>query len=189
VARYTVALDACALVPIVLADTLLRIAERGLYRPLWSERILAEAKGAIFVIHPGIDSVTVARRFEDMDGSFDDAMVTGWDDLEETISLPDPDDRHVVALAIRGGAQTIVTSNLADFPPGALAAFDLEAVHPDDFLLDQLDLSPVIVQDVVREQAAHAKAPPLTVQDLILRLDRAGVPKFAGELGRLFAAT
>jgi hypothetical protein len=102
--------------------------------------------------------------------------------------LPDPDDCHVVAAAIRGGAQAIVTSNLADFPSDSIGAFDLEAVHPDDFLLDQLDLSPVIVQDVVREQVAHAKAPPLTVQDLILRLDRAGVPKFADELGRLFAA-
>ena len=187
-ARYTVALDACALVPIVLADTLLRVAERGLYRPLWSERILAEAQGAILGIHPDIDAATVARRFNDMEVAFDDAMVMGWEDLEETISLPDPDDRHVVAAAIRGGAQAIVTSNLADFPSDALAAFDLEAVHPDDFLLDQLDLSPVVVQDVAREQAAHSNAPPLTVQDLILRLDRAGVPKFADELGRLFAA-
>jgi hypothetical protein len=185
VARYTVALDACALVPIVLADTLLRLAERGLYRPLWSERILAEAQGAILAIHPGIDAGTVTRRFNDMEAAFDD---TGWQDLEGTISLPDPDDRHVVAAAIRGGAQAIVTSNLADFPPDALAAFDLEAVHPDDFLLDQLDLSPVMIQDVVRDQAEHSKAPPLTVQDLILRLDRAGVPKFADEFGRLFAA-
>jgi len=188
VARYTVALDACALVPIVLADTLLRVAERGLYRPLWSGRILAEAQGAILAIHPDIDVATVARRFTDMEMAFDDAMVTGWQDLEETISLPDPDDRHVVAVAIRGGAQAIVTSNLADFPSDTLAALDLEAVHPDDFLLDQLDLSPVIVQDVIREQAKHSKAPPLTALDLILRLERSGAPQFADELGRLFAA-
>ena len=187
-ARYTVALDACALVPIVLADTLLRVAERGLYRPLWSERILAEAQGAILGIHPDIEAATVARRFNDMEAAFDDAMVMGWEDLEETISLPDPDDRHVVAAAIRGGAQAIVTSNVADFPSDALAAFDLEAVHPDDFLLDQLDLSPVVVQNVVREQAEHSKAPYLTALDLILRLERSGVPQFADELGRLFAA-
>ena len=188
-ARYTVALDACALVPIVLADTLLRVAERGLYRPLWSERILAEAQGAILAIHPDIDAAMVARRFTDMGDAFDDAKVMGWEDLVETISLPDPDDRHVVAVAIRGGARAIVTGNLVDFPSDALAAFDLEAVHPDDFLLDQLDLSPVTVQDVVREQAVHAKAPPLTLGDIIKRLERAGVPKFADELGRLLAAS
>ncbi|HEY5251393.1 MAG TPA: hypothetical protein VIJ09_07020 [Acidimicrobiales bacterium] len=123
-----------------------------------------------------------------MEVAFDHAMVTGWEDLEETISLPDPDDRQVVAVAIRGGGQAIVTSNLADFPSDALAAFDLESGHPDDFLLDQLDLSPVIVQDVIGEQAEHAKAPPLTTLDLILRLERSGVPQFADELGRLFAS-
>jgi hypothetical protein len=81
-----------------------------------------------------------------------------------------------------------VTSNLTDFPPDSLVAFDLEKVDSDDFLLEQLDLGPVVVQDVVREQAARAKAPPPTVPDLILRLDRAGVPKFADELGLLFAS-
>jgi excisionase family DNA binding protein len=68
---------------------------------------------------------------------------------------------YLVAAAIREGAQAIVTSNLGDFPSDALVAFDLEAVHPDDFLPDQLDLSPVVVQDVVREQSEHSKAPPL----------------------------
>jgi hypothetical protein len=60
--RYTAVLDACALVPIALADTLLRIAEKGLYRPLWSDRILTEAQEAIEEIHPGID---VTKRFAD----------------------------------------------------------------------------------------------------------------------------
>jgi hypothetical protein len=64
--RYAAVLDACVLVPVVLADTLLRVAEKGLYRPVWSERILAEAREAIEEIHPGID---VHKRFADMDGS------------------------------------------------------------------------------------------------------------------------
>jgi hypothetical protein len=54
--RYTAVLDACVLVPIALADTLLRVAEKGLYRPLWSDRILAEAQAATEEIHPGIDA-------------------------------------------------------------------------------------------------------------------------------------
>jgi hypothetical protein len=72
--RYTVVLDACVLVPIALADTLLRIAEKGLYRPLWSDRILTEAQEAIEEIHPGID---VAKRFTTMREAFEDALVTG----------------------------------------------------------------------------------------------------------------
>src|SRR5215471_17815630 len=123
--RYTVVLDACVLVPIALADTLLRIAEKGLYRPLWSDRILAETREAIEEIHPGID---VHKRFADMNETFEDALVTGWEGLEAGISLPDEDDRHVVAAGIRGGAQAIVTANVTDFPATALGPHGLEVV-------------------------------------------------------------
>lgn len=173
VPRYAAVLDACVLVPVVLADTLLRIAEKGLYRPLWSERILTEAREAIEEIHPGTD---VHKRFADKDAAFDDALVTGWAGLAAGIALPDQDDRHVVAAAIRGGAQAIVTANTNDFPVAALDQFGLEAVHPDAFLLDQLDLSPPTMLQVIREQAAATRRHPLTRQDLTLLLSRAGVP-------------
>ena len=137
--RYTAVLDACVLVPIALGDTLLRVAEKGLYRPLWSSRILIEAQQATEEIHPGID---VGKRFTSMREAFGDVLVTGWEELEPGIRLPDGNDRHVVAAAVRGGANAIITANLADFPATALRPFGLEAVHPDDFLLDQLDLSP-----------------------------------------------
>src|ERR1700722_14351191 len=96
--RYTAVLDACVLVPIALADTLLRVAEKGLYRPLRSGRILAEAQAATEEIHPGIDA---AKRFTQMREAFDDALVAGWEELESGLSLPDQDDRHVLAAAIR----------------------------------------------------------------------------------------
>jgi hypothetical protein len=70
--RYTAVLDACVLVPIALADTLLRVAEKGLYRPLWSDRILAEAQAATEEIHPGMDA---GKRFAQMREAFDDALV------------------------------------------------------------------------------------------------------------------
>jgi len=137
--RYTAVLDACVLVPIALADTLLRVAEKGLYRPLWSDRILAEAQAATEEIHPGMDA---GKRFAQMRAAFNDALVTGWEELEPGIRLPDQDDRHVLAAAIRGSAQGIITANTKDFPAAALEPLGLEAVRPDDFLLDQLDLSP-----------------------------------------------
>jgi hypothetical protein len=126
--RYTAVLDACALVPIASADTLLRVAKKGLYRPLWSERILTETQEAIEEMRPGID---VGKRFASMREAFGDAMVTGWEELEPGIRLPDADDRHVVAAAVRGGADAIITANLADFPSSTLSPFGLEAVHPD----------------------------------------------------------
>lgn len=182
--RYTVVLDACVLVPIALADTLLRVAEKGLYRPLWSGRILTEAQAAIEEIHPGID---VAQRFTSMQEAFEDALVTGWEALEPVICLPDDDDRHVVAAAIRGGADAIVTANLADFPAATLAPLGLEALHPDGFLLDQVDLSPPTIVQVIREQATHTKNPPLSPQDLANLLGRAGVPGFADKILRLMS--
>ena len=177
-------LDACVLVPIALADTLLRIAEKGLYRPLWSDRILGETEAAIEEIHPGID---VQKCFTDMREAFEDALVTGWEGLEAGISLPDRDDRHVVAAAIRASAQAIVTFNVKDFPETTLSTLDMEAVRPDDFLLDQLDLSPPTILQVIREQAAHTRQPRLTPQDLAEVLSRAGVPNFADEIRRLMS--
>lgn len=184
-ARYTVLLDACVLVPIALADTLLRIAERELYRPLWSDRILGEAADAVAEIHPAVSPGAVAKRFTAMSEAFEDASVTGWESLESSVDLPDPDDRHVVAAAIRGGADAIVTANLRDFPLDELARLGLVAIDPDTFLLDQLDLAPRLVLDVLQEQAAHTRNPSLTPVDLLARLDRCGVPAFADEVRRL----
>ncbi|WP_415505180.1 PIN domain-containing protein, partial [Actinomyces slackii] len=98
--RFSAMLDACVLVPVTLADTLLRLAEDGLYRPLWSTRIIAETVHAIEQVHPQLPIDAIQRRAAAMDAAFSDASVTGWEALEPAISLPDPDDRHVVAAAI-----------------------------------------------------------------------------------------
>lgn len=183
-ARFTVLLDACVLVPVVLADTLLRIAERELYAPRWSARIVDEAIDAVLEIHSSVDPGRIRKRFADMDATFSDASVAGWERLLASVELPDPDDRHVVAAAIRGGAQVIVTRNTGDFPTEYLERFDLEVVTPDAFLLDNLDLAPRIVLDVISEQAAHTANPKLEVVDLVGRLALAGVPEFADEIRR-----
>ena len=73
--------------------------------------------------------------------AFADAMVTGWEAVEPRIRLPDENDRHVVAAAVRSEADGIITGNVTDFPAAAISPFGLEAIHPDDFLLDQLELS------------------------------------------------
>jgi hypothetical protein len=157
--RYTAVLDACVLVPIALADTLLRLAEKGLYRPLWTDRILSAAQTAIEEVHPGIDA---GKRFAGMREAFNDSLITGWEDLEGGFSLPDEDDRHVVAAAIKGGAHAIITANPGRHPHCHPRPVRARGIHPDDFLLDQLDLSPPTILQVIREQASHTRRPPLT---------------------------
>jgi hypothetical protein len=90
-----------------------------------------------------------------MDKAAPDALVRGYEHLIPGLALPDPNDRHVLAAAIRAGASVIVTCNLPDFPPHVLGEFDIEAQHPDDFIVHLLDLAPGLV---VRQRKFIARA-------------------------------
>ena len=155
---YAALLDANVLVPTALCDTLLRLAGADFYRPLWSERILSEVEGAILGFRPDLDPERVHRRVLLMAATFEDASVEGWEQVSAGLDLPDPDDRHVLAAAISGGAQAIVTANLEDFPDDQLRGHGIEARHPDDFLLDQLDLFPGRTLDVARAASRRSCA-------------------------------
>ncbi len=176
---YSALLDACVLVPNALCDTLLRLAERGFYRPLWSQRILDETAIAIERVHPDIEPTRIQRRIAAMVDTFEDATVTGWEPICAGLDLPDPDDRHVLAAAIAGGAQALVTFNLKDFPNDRLGQAGIEATHPDEFLLDQLDLHPGLALQVLTRQAADMTRPAADLPGLLNRLQRCGVPRFA----------
>jgi hypothetical protein len=106
-----------------------------------------------------------------------DAKVTGYESLVPALELPDPDDRHVLAAAIRAGAQMIVTSNLKDFPPECLSPFAIEAKGPDDFLVDQYHLDPVVMNMHVAMITADwaAKRPDSTPGDVYEHLEAAGI--------------
>lgn len=179
VARFSVLLDACVLVPITLADTLLRLAEAELYRPLWSQRILQEMVWAIEEIHPALGDGSAQRRADVMDAAFEDACVTDWEPLVAGILLPDPQDRHVVAAAQRGRADLIVTANLGDFPANVMKQWDIEIQSPNEFLMNQLDLAPDKVISVLHAQAAATRTPSISFDDLLANLGRCGVPTFA----------
>jgi predicted nucleic acid-binding protein len=179
---FTVVLDACVLVPVAAADTLLRLSEREMYRPVWSERILDEAKRAIARLHPELSAEQIEHRFDCMADAFDDASVSGWENLEGSILLPDDDDRHVVACALVAGADAIVTNNIRDFPDKALAPLSIEVIRLDDFLLDIFDLAPEEFAAVIREQANDAMHPPLSASAVLDNLATAGAPETAAEL-------
>lgn len=105
------------------------------------------------------------------------ALVTGYEPLVSAIDLPDPDDRHVVAAAIRCHAQIIVTFNLKDFPDSILKPFGMMAQHPDDFLENLLDLHQAVFLETVREQRAALKSPPYTIERLLDTFASQSLPK------------
>jgi len=96
----------------------------------------------------------------------------------------DPKDRHVLAAAVRANAEVLVTFNTRDFPEPALKSYDVTVIHPDEFLLDQLDLHPGVTVDVLRQQSASYRRVPNTVPDILVLLERTGVPQFAAEVRR-----
>ncbi|MCL2463490.1 MAG: PIN domain-containing protein [Micrococcales bacterium] len=177
---FSALLDANVLVPVALADTLLAAAEQELYRPLWSGRILAETRRAILRVHPHLDPSRVDARLHAMNDAFEDALVQDWEPLMAGIQLgADPNDRHVVAAALRGGAEAVATANVRDFPAQAMRALGLHAVSPDDFLLDLADLDERAMVRAIWNQAKAKARPPRTPTEILDSLTAAGVPAFA----------
>ncbi|MHB1469070.1 MAG: PIN domain-containing protein [Solirubrobacteraceae bacterium] len=177
----TAVLDASVLYPLPLRDTLLRIAAEDLYRPRWSERILREATSNL-IAHGRCNQSQAQRLIDSMQDAFDAATVsaTEIERLEPEMGN-ERKDRHVLAAAVAGEAETVVTLNLRDFPCSACEPLSIEAVHPDEFLLRLHRLDPVAVQAALVRQAASLTRPPLTVFDVIDRL-AATVPEFATAL-------
>jgi len=183
---FTVVYDACVLHPAPLRDLLIRIANTGLVRARWSDRILDECFSSILERRPDLDPRALARTRELMTEAVADCLVTGYEGLIDGIELPDPDDRHVVAAAIRCGAQVVVTFNLADFPTDRLRCYNLEPQHPDDFVLDAIDLSPGTIVRAVEEQAASLRRPPVGLGSLLDTLRSAGLVQSVARLRALF---
>src|SRR5438045_1156639 len=130
----TVILDACVLYPAPLRDLLLWLAVTGLYRPRWTEMIHQEWMENLLKARPDLLRDRLERTRDLMNQAVPDCLVLGHEGLINGLSLPDPHDRHVLAAAIHGGAEGIVTYNLADFPATALTAHGILAQHPDDFI-------------------------------------------------------
>ncbi|MBS0462187.1 MAG: PIN domain-containing protein [Proteobacteria bacterium] len=164
-ANFTAVYDSCALYPARLRNLLMHLALSGLYRARWTERIHDEWIGAILRKRPELTGALIEKRRQ-MDEAIPDALVAGYESLEFTLTLPDPDDRHVLAAAIFCKAGTIVTYNLKDFPASALAPHNITAQHPDEFIAHAIDLDPGAVLKAVRDVRASLKNPPMTIDEL-----------------------
>jgi predicted nucleic acid-binding protein len=186
--HFIALLDANVLHSQPLTSLLIELAEARLYRAAWSEDIHAEWQRSVLKRRPEIDPAALERRRAAMDASVPEACVSAYAALVPCLSLPDPNDRHVLAAAIRAKAQVIVTFNESDFPAETLAGFDLVTQHPDLFLRHLIDLAPAVVHARVEHMLKRWQRPPNTPEAFIAALERIGLPDAAAALRELFAA-
>jgi predicted nucleic acid-binding protein len=173
-----VLLDTCVLLKSYLCDSLLSIAEEGVYRPLWSDHVLAELRRNL--LKAGAKQEAVEHRLAQMTIYFPDARVTSYEELISSMTNH-PKDRHVLAAAVAGRADILVTENLKDFSPAAVADFGITVARQDDFLSGLLDLYPDAVLDALRRQASRYRREPRTLLALlnVLASPGQGCPEFA----------
>ncbi|NKX87596.1 PIN domain-containing protein [Nocardia coubleae] len=172
---FTVLYDANVLYGNAMRDILIRLARAGLVQAKWTDAILDEMTSNLAAKRPDIASTKLSRLRELMIEAVPDCMVGGFEPLIEGLKLPDLDDRHVLAAAIKVGAQVIVTANLRDFPADVLADWNMEAKSPDEFVLDQIALDDRIVWACVQQIADSRRNPPETVEDVLDALESAGL--------------
>ena len=180
-------LDASVLYPVSLRHLLMRLALERLYQAKWSAAIHQEWIRAVLRDNPHIPTVRLHALRDAMDDRIDDAVVTDYEHLIETLTLPDQNDRHVLAAAIVGQVNVIVTRNLRDFPKSALAPYKITAVHPDGFIRRLIELAPDKVVEAVRDQQASLLNPPVGMSELLALFERLGLTETVIELRRLLA--
>lgn len=167
--------DACVLYPAPLRDFLMWLGLSGRFRARWSARIHDEWKRNLLINRPDLSAEQLDRTSDLMDRAIPGAVVTGFEPLMAGLSLPDPNDRHVLAAAIRCHASVIVTFNERDFPGDVLDAFGMEAQHPDVFAENLFDLDPASVVAAAQRQRQQLKSPPMAVDRYLDILRRQGL--------------
>ncbi|MCO7516113.1 PIN domain-containing protein [Pseudomonas guariconensis] len=174
--------DACVLYPAPLRDLLLRLAGKGLYRARWTSRIDEEWKRNLLRNRKDLAQVQLDRVSRLMEAAIPDALVTEYEQLCESLLLPDPDDAHVLAAAIRSNAEVIVTFNLKDFPASTLKSYGVQAQHPDEFIMDLWGLDQATVLATMAEMRRCLVRSPYTPETFVECILKQGLPQTASAL-------
>ena len=187
-AAFVAFYDANVLYPSELRNFLMHLALIGVFRAKWSVDVHEEWISNLLKNRPDLTREKLERTLQLMDKNAPDALVTDYDGLIATLQLPDPKDRHVLAAAIHSSASVIVTRNLKDFPPDYLSQFDIEAQHPDEFILHLFDLAPGLVVEAAENHRNSLKNPPKTPDEYLASLERQELTKTAAALREFLKA-
>ena len=162
-------LDACVLVPPILREILLGVAAKGLYQPCWSDRLLEEWARASAKFGP-LAEAEARTRIALLRAGFPRACLPAAPQIEARLHLPDAGDAHVLAVAIAGSADAIVTVNAKDFPRHTLAEDKITRRDPDGFLWELWSFHPAEVETVLTEvqaEAARRDGAPVTMKSML----------------------
>lgn len=181
-ATLTALYDACVLYPAPLRDLLVSLGGIGIFRARWSDRIHKEWIDNLLRERPDLTRKALERTQELMDKAVLDCLVMNYENLIPSLKLPDKDDRHVLAAAIRGRADVIVTMNLKHFPAKVLSEYSLEAQHPDEFVAHLLDLHPGAVCGALHEMRKRLTKPSKTPKEFLNTLERQGLAETVAAL-------
>lgn len=180
--RVTALLDANILYPAPVRDLMMQLALDDVFRARWTADIHREWIEALLRNDPKRDRSKLERTRDLMNQHTRDALITGYESLISCVQLPDPDDQHVLAAAITGRCDVIVTKNLSDFPPQMIEGFGLKAQHPDLFLLDYCDRDLHRFCRSVKQVRARLKNPVVSPSDYLAILARQELKLTAGAL-------
>ncbi len=173
--RFTAVLDANILATSLVRNTILQLAASDFFRPRWSSKILDETIRAIR--RRGSNEEYIERLTSELARAFgDEALIEHWEVyVEGLIGMPDEDDRHVLAAAIKSDAAVIVTENLKHFPDEVLSGFGLEAIGADDFIADTIDLNQQVAAARIKRMRAGFRNPKMSSRELVRRYEEIGL--------------
>jgi len=152
--------DACVFYSGSLRDQLLHLAHWKAVHARWSDDILEEWIRSLLRDRPELKRDQLETTRQNMNQKFRFGRVKNYESLIETLQLPDPNDRHVLAAAIRAKATLIVTYNLSDFPQKVLASYNIEVVSPDEFVSRLIQNNPIAVVQAANHHRARLTRPP-----------------------------
>ncbi len=181
--NITAILDTNVIYPIIKRDILFWFAHYELYTVKWSNHIFDEWKN--LMLRKGVDEREAFKRVNVANKAFPNALVRNYHNLIKTVNLPDPNDRHVLAAAIKSHAHVIVTENLKDFPDEVLSEYGLKAISADKFLTKLIEIEPVIAVDAFRDMITTKNNPRVRELELLAILRRNGLVNSAGYLSDL----
>ncbi|ALG66735.1 PIN domain-containing protein [Beggiatoa leptomitoformis] len=180
-ASFSVICDACVLYPAPLRDLLMRLALADLFKAHWTDKIHEEWINALLRQNKyKRDELEKVRDL--MDKHIKDAKVDGYETLINGLSLPDENDRHVLAAAIKINADAIITFNTKDFPSDVLNQYAIEVIHPDDFIFYQLELNSALCFQAIKEQRQTLKNPPKTAEEFLRILQKQSLQQTVSKL-------